>query len=186
MNVKHLQLWVHKHYDGIKLVMLSIILLFATLTFLQFSQASVREAEERATQAVKEAEDRSRSVQRGLDALRENTTNINDNTNRVAALIACLLEIHGEEQVISPEDREACQKLSDGAEKDFKTSNNAENQEEDTPKEEVRRQETTPPPAPKPQPQPDPPEEPDPPTSILPLVEEPVIGCISNVVEVCI
>jgi hypothetical protein len=114
MKVKNIQLWVHRNYDLIKLAMLTLILIFAALTFFRIIQNEIQDNQEKATAAVQEAEERSRNVERGIAILRENTKEINRNTDRVAALIACLLEIHGRYTAKSKSYPEKTAKLASG------------------------------------------------------------------------
>lgn len=178
MRVKQLQLWVHKNYDLIKLSMLTIILLLAALTFFRVVQNELRDNREQAEQAVQEAASRSEDLKTVLEAIDHRSIDTNKTINRMSALMVCLLEVHGQNQVISDEDREECRRVSNGAER---RAESEANELDETQQKRNRSASRTPS-------QPDPPSNPpeEPRESILPIVDEPLVGCVDSVISVCL
>lgn len=126
-------------------------------------------AADSAAQAAEQAQATTEQLRQFTRAVAGAVDDIKDNQEEQTRLIICLLAAHGENVTITPEDEEECRVLVDEAAEHSQAEPQA--QQNDTSVKEPGA-------SPKPEePQEPVPEEPEP-DSILPLVDQPLVGCV--------
>jgi hypothetical protein len=108
-RTKRLQVFVHKHYETIKLGMLLFIGLLTIMIFLSIADQGNRNAAQRNEEAIHRAE----SAERGRQSLAKALDELKTDNERQTKLISCLLIIHGENVAITDADELSCRKALD-------------------------------------------------------------------------
>lgn len=186
--MKRVQVFVHKNYESIKLVLLVIIFLMAFVTITHQIQKNNQDAIDRA-EAVESVLDADRQI---IDAIKNETNEQTVIINRqFRALCILIIETSGQEglQKLDPDSRARCEQLAEDTEfiEDGTTRGNSlgtrDSRQRPLGSQSASSSNNTPP-SQTPQhenPQ-NPPSNPEPPKqqSIIPLVDEPVIGCLTG------
>lgn len=103
---KHIQIFVHKHYNSIKLGLLLFIGLISVMILVAVAQESERQAEERNKAAI----ERAAVAERGRQSLGRALNELKQDNKAQTKLIACLFTVHGVELHLEGVDAEGCQK----------------------------------------------------------------------------
>lgn len=122
MNIKDVQLWIHHHYNGIKLVLLTLTLLMVGLVYWQMAEQRREDERIRAEQVAAQLAENEKNLHRAFKVLDDKANDINakadKNTrliNQNIQLLVCLLAVHGESQFVTGEDEERCREAIDNA-----------------------------------------------------------------------
>lgn len=109
--IERVQLWLHHHYDGVKLVAVFATLFLTAFFLMLYVRTEAANTRRVAATAAQESKAREENLKRALAVLNQQAEDIKRNTGRGVRITTCLLQVHGEFQLVTEKDEAACRRI---------------------------------------------------------------------------